>query len=206
MATAASHTYTHRGRSLDNPKPRQGAGTFSSPDLAGVRPASPRRWDPPLSKSASGSCSRAEDQAKPTLRAVAGMWDEARTQASVRGTPSDPPPTSTSWSNCLEPGKSARTALGMGVDAGARSAVPARDTPWAHRTRTNFGGSECLSSPPHRVLGDRKEKAVTFTVLASPRARTQASLACCSAVPGCSARSAPSSPTITGPGFGGLQG
>lgn len=42
-----THLHTHRGRSLDSSKPRHGADTLSSLDLAGASPARPCSWMPP---------------------------------------------------------------------------------------------------------------------------------------------------------------
>lgn len=81
------HTHTHRGRSLDSPKPRLEAGMLSSQDLVGVRSA-PLAWPGiPFVKTSWWE----RPQSEPIGRAVAGMWEEAgmvRTQASGRGPPS----------------------------------------------------------------------------------------------------------------------
>lgn len=199
-----THLHTHRGRSLDSPKPRHGAGTLSSPDLAGARPALPRHPDPPLSKSAGGSSRRAGDLGLETgprgsCRDAGGGLSGSGCRI-WEGDPSlNPRPLPALGVTVWNDKRAHKLLRGWGSTLlpGARGPYPgALLRPPS--TIANFGGLEHPWCPPCRARGARKEKAVTFVIPATPRAGTQAGQVCRSAVPGCWARCTPSRFTSSG--------
>lgn len=113
---------------------------------------------------------------------------------------SEPSPTPTTWSYCLEAEKSEQTAAGMGVHPRCPQRSPCPETLLGPpSTKANFGGPEHPSGLQRKTGRARKEKAVTFTVYAAPRASTEVGQVGRSAVPGYGVRCSPSRSGSSGP-------